>query len=91
MGPLCRTHDRDVGERGDASGVTGASLGPYVDVGMRESERMVREAHRATTILEETLHAPGTQLLFRPDKRGKHRELDWRRRLPKALRFAFRR
>jgi enterochelin esterase-like enzyme len=63
----------------------------YVDVGMRESERMVREAHSAVTLLEQSLEAPATQLLFRPDRRGKHRELDWRRRLPKALRFAFRR
>jgi enterochelin esterase-like enzyme len=63
----------------------------YVDVGMRESDRMVREAHRAASILEQTLHAPSAQRLFRPDRRGKHREPDWRRRLPKAMRFAFRR
>lgn len=90
MSPSAWTVPRELGrELRSARYAEDARL--YVDVGMRESERMVREAHRATTILEETLHAPGTQLLFRPDKRGKHRELDWRRRLPKALRFAFRR
>jgi hypothetical protein len=52
---------------------------------------MVREAHRAASILEQTLRAPSAQRLFRPDRRGKHREPDWRRRLPKAMRFAFRR
>jgi enterochelin esterase-like enzyme len=90
MSPSAWTVPRELGhELGRARYERDARL--YVDVGMRESDRMVREAHRAATILEQTLHAPGAQLLFRPDKRGKHREPDWRRRLPKALRFAFRR
>lgn len=90
MSPSAWTVPRELGrELGSARYERDARL--YVDVGMRESERMVREAHRAATILEHTLHAPSAQLLFRPDRRGKHREPDWRRRLPKALRFAFRR
>ncbi len=60
----------------------------YVDVGRRESERMVRHATAAATILLRGL--PSENVMWRPDARGKHRELDWRRRLPKALRFAFR-
>jgi hypothetical protein len=31
------------------------------------------------------------QLKFRPDARGQHNERAWRRRLPAALRFMFRR
>ncbi len=61
----------------------------YIDVGERESERMVREAKQVAHQLETKL-AP-EQRMWRPDKRGKHRESDWQRRLPKALRFLFRR
>lgn len=61
----------------------------YVDVGHRESERMVRNATQAASILVRGL--PAECVMWRPDARGKHRELDWRRRLPKALRFVFRR
>lgn len=60
----------------------------YVDVGERESERMVREAKEVAQHLEARLSS--TQRMWRPDKRGKHRESDWQRRLPKALRFLFR-
>lgn len=61
----------------------------YLDVGERESERMVREARHVAHWLER--HVPTAHRMWRPDKRGKHREADWRRRLPKALRFMFRR
>lgn len=61
----------------------------YLDVGERESERMVREARHVAHWLERRL--PETHRMWRPDKRGRHRESDWRRRLPKALRFMFRR
>jgi enterochelin esterase-like enzyme len=61
----------------------------YLDVGERESERMVREARHVAHWLER--HLPASHRMWRPDKRGKHREADWRRRLPKALRFMFRR
>jgi len=61
----------------------------YVDVGLRESQRMVHNAAHAAHLLEARLE-PG-HLMWRPDRRGKHREADWRRRLPKALKFLFRR
>ncbi|MBN8609815.1 MAG: alpha/beta hydrolase [Deltaproteobacteria bacterium] len=61
----------------------------YVDVGLRESERMVRRATETAALLARDL--PKECVMWRPDARGKHRELDWRRRLPKALRFAYRR
>jgi enterochelin esterase-like enzyme len=60
----------------------------YVDVGRRESAQMVRESERLASLLAHRL--PAGQLLWRPDRAGRHRERDWRRRLPKALRFAFR-
>jgi len=60
----------------------------YIDVGERESEAMVREAGRVAGLLAGKLHPE--QRMWRPDKRGRHRELDWQRRLPKALRFLFR-
>lgn len=65
-----------------------ASTRIYVDVGERESERMVREAKQVAQQLAGKL--PSTQQMWRPDKCGKHRESDWQRRLPKALRFLFR-
>lgn len=61
----------------------------YVDVGLGESARMVHHAAHAAKLLEARLE-PG-HVMWRPDRRGKHRERDWRRRLPKALRFLFRR
>lgn len=61
----------------------------YVDVGHRESDGMVHHATQVTQILESRLGAG--QVMWRPDRRGQHRERDWRRRLPKALRFLFRR
>ena len=50
---------------------------------------MVHEAQQVASILEERLDA--SRLMWRPDRRGKHREPDWKRRLPKALRFLLRR
>jgi enterochelin esterase-like enzyme len=61
----------------------------YLDVGHRESDRMVLEAERVAGRLARRL--PDKQFMWRPDRRGAHREIDWRRRLPKALRFLFRR
>lgn len=60
----------------------------YVDVGHRESEAMVRESARVAHLLTHRVGAE--RVMWRPDRRGKHREVDWRRRLPKALRFLFR-
>jgi enterochelin esterase-like enzyme len=61
----------------------------YVDVGHRESEGMVHHAAAVSQVLEARLGPE--QVMWRPDRRGQHRERDWRRRLPKALRFLFRR
>jgi hypothetical protein len=70
-----------------------APLGPplrvYVDVGLKESDAMVRSAKHVAALLERRLDA--SRWMWRPDARGKHRERDWKRRLPKALRFLFRR
>jgi predicted alpha/beta superfamily hydrolase len=61
----------------------------YVDVGRLESEAMVRGAENVARLLASRVEP--SRLLFRPDRRGRHRERDWKRRLPKALRFLFRR
>lgn len=59
----------------------------YLDGGRREGGgALVREL----AALAETLrHRRGQYVLFRDDPRGLHREADWRRRLPPALRFFF--
>lgn len=62
----------------------------YLDVGLRESGQMVRGAQRLASILTSRGFGPD-RLLWRPDPRGAHHERHWRRRLPKALRFLFRR
>lgn len=62
----------------------------YVDAGARERGRMFADAE----LLCAVLRARGLgedRLLWRPDRRGGHHERHWRRRLPKALRFLFRR
>lgn len=59
----------------------------YVDVGYRESQAMVRESERVARLLARRVG--DERLMWRPDRRGKHREQDWGRRLPKALRFLF--
>jgi predicted alpha/beta superfamily hydrolase len=63
----------------------------YVDCGVREGGgRMLPMCQE----LVESLEAKGyssSQLLYRSDPRGTHSEKAWRRRLPKALRFMFRR
>jgi enterochelin esterase-like enzyme len=62
----------------------------YLDVGLRESPRMVAGAQRMVGHLQAHGY-DATRLLWRPDARGTHRERHWQRRLPKALRFVFRR
>jgi predicted alpha/beta superfamily hydrolase len=62
----------------------------YVDAGARERGRMFADAE----LLCARLAGRGLgedRLLWRPDRRGAHHERHWRRRLPKALRFLFRR
>ena len=62
----------------------------YVDCGRLEgSGRMYRDAVRMVNLLRERGY-DDTNLMWRPDARGRHREAHWRRRLPKALRFLFR-
>lgn len=67
----------------------GSSTRVYVDVGHRESAAMVKGAVHVARVLGARMAA--SNVMWRPDRRGKHREGDWKRRLPKALRFLFRR
>lgn len=62
----------------------------YLDVGLRESPQMVAGAQRMVGHLQAHGY-DATRLLWRPDARGTHRERHWERRLPRALRFVFRR
>lgn len=58
----------------------------YLDMGRHEGPGMLAGAGR----MAELLAAKGysrTSLRFREDPRGRHREADWRRRAPSALRF----
>lgn len=59
----------------------------YMDVGGRESAAMQLHA----TAMASMLTSRGIDLMWRPDKRGGHHERHWRKRLPKALTFLFRR
>lgn len=60
----------------------------YLDAGARERGRMFADAEA----LARGLAAMGPERLrWRPDPRGAHHERHWRRRLPAALRFLFRR
>lgn len=88
MSPSAWIAPREIGsELGRARLHPSARL--YVDVGHRESPRMVREAARVAGVIADR-HERG-KLMWRPDRKGKHHERDWRRRLPKALWFLFRR
>lgn len=62
----------------------------YIDVGRKEGRLMYPMALR---MVEELQHRSFGEeaLMWRPDKRGRHNEAHWRRRLPKALKFMFRR
>jgi predicted alpha/beta superfamily hydrolase len=60
----------------------------YLDVGERERGMAELAARLAATLRSRGYGEDA--LLWRPDKRGTHREVHWRRRLPKALRFLFR-
>jgi enterochelin esterase-like enzyme len=62
----------------------------YLDAGRRESPRMFADASRLAQVLDGQGFGPD-RLMWRPDARGTHNERHWRRRLPKALRFLFRR
>jgi enterochelin esterase-like enzyme len=62
----------------------------YLDVGARERGSMPRLAERMAGFLASNGH-PAETMLWRLDRRGIHQERHWRRRLPKALKFLFRR
>jgi len=62
----------------------------YLDMGQREKGQMWPLAQRLAAML----HSRGfdeAALRWRPDARGVHNERHWRRRLPAALRYLFRR
>lgn len=60
----------------------------YLDCGGREG-RMMPMAARMAGHLQSRGYGE-KQLMWRPDPRGTHSEANWRRRLPKALRFMYR-
>ena len=63
----------------------------YLDCGALEADgRMLPPAAEMAARLAARGY-PRRQLWWRPDPRGAHTEADWRRRLPRALRFMFRR
>lgn len=61
----------------------------YLDCGARERGRMFADAEQLANVLGR--YDYGDRVMWRPDARGAHHERHWRRRLPKALRFLFRR
>jgi len=63
----------------------------YLDCGGKEAHgRMLPVVEEMAAVLEAKDYPPH-QLLFRADTTGQHNEKAWRRRLPAALRFMFRR
>ena len=62
----------------------------YIDVGRKEGRLMYPMALRMVEELQRRSFGE-EELLWRPDKRGRHNEAHWRRRLPKALKCLFRR
>lgn len=75
-------------ERGDA--LIPADTRIYLDAGKRERGQMFADAAHLAAVLGRLGLGPD-RLLWRPDRQGTHHERHWRRRLPKALRFLFRR
>ena len=63
----------------------------YLDCGGREAGGRLLPVVRDMAELLRAKHYPARQLKFRPDEKGQHNEKAWRRRLPAALRFMFRR
>jgi predicted alpha/beta superfamily hydrolase len=62
----------------------------YLDAGAREKGRMFADTERLADLLSEA-GLGADRLRWRPDARGTHHERHWRRRLPLAARFLFRR
>jgi trehalose-phosphatase len=63
----------------------------YLDAGAKEDKGRVVEAIQAMAEHLEDRGYDSDSLLWRADKRGTHNEACWRRRLPRALRFMYRR
>jgi predicted alpha/beta superfamily hydrolase len=63
----------------------------YLDCGGREAGGRMLPVVREMSELLKAKHYPASQLKFRADERAQHNEKAWRRRLPGALRFMFRR
>jgi len=61
----------------------------YFDWGTREGKGMSEPARIMAEHLESREY-DDEQLMIRRDLKGKHAEADWRRRMPRALRFMFR-
>ncbi|MEO8876708.1 MAG: alpha/beta hydrolase-fold protein [Polyangiaceae bacterium] len=60
----------------------------YFDWGTREGRDMSEPARMMAEHLE-TRSYDEAQLMIRRDLKGRHAELDWKRRMPRALRFMF--
>ncbi len=94
-GALCLSPSLWVGSRAIFKDVAGfhppAVSRIYLDCGGKEAGgRMLPVVQQMAEVLK-AKHYPPHQLKFRPDARGQHNEKAWRRRLPAALRFMFRR
>jgi predicted alpha/beta superfamily hydrolase len=63
----------------------------YLDCGGKEAAGRMLPVVRETAKVFKTKGYSATQLKFVPDAQGQHNEKAWRRRLPAALRFMFRR
>lgn len=62
----------------------------YLDCGAREAQGIVIEhAKWMADLLERKGFIRNVHFLWRPDSRGAHNERNWRRRLPKALRYLY--
>ncbi len=63
----------------------------YLDCGAKEAGGRMLPLVRQMDVVLKAKHYSAKQLKFRADPRGQHNERAWRRRLPAALRFMFRR
>ncbi len=61
----------------------------YIDAGAREGLALRQHAERVARSLAGSGYTD-QELMWRLDRRGAHRESDWARRLPKALKWMFR-
>ena len=62
----------------------------YVDCGGREAQgHAIKHAEWMVDLLERKGFTSGEHFMWRPVQRGGHNERNWRRRLPKALRYLY--